>query len=155
MGGKKNKAVIDAWRALFGELQNGIRDNEDDLQVLNAWHQRCDDRFVELLYAMSIALGYRFSTEELRRGMYYPKGHVQREQAQVAILNGLRRIFEGSESLPMKITEAPGSAEAAKLQVQLTERMVTAYGEDGALKVRVLPELGGDRAELKEQSRRK
>ena len=38
----------------------------------------------------------------------------------------------------MKITDAPGSSEAAKLQAQLAEKMVTAYSEDGALRVRIL-----------------
>lgn len=136
----KNRAVINAWRALFGELHIGIRDGETDVQIINSWHQRCDDRLVELLAAMSAALGYPFSNEELRRGIYYPKGHVEREQAQLAILNGVRLLVEGKQSLPMKITEAPGSPELAKLQSQLTKKMARAYGEDGALKVRILSE---------------
>jgi hypothetical protein len=135
----RHRAVINAWRALFGELQNGLREGETDAQI-SAWHQRCDDRLVELLAAMSAALGYSFSQEELRRGIYYPRGHVEREQAQLAILNGVRQIVEGRQSLPMKITEAPASPELAKLQSQLTEKMVTAYGDDGALKVRLLQE---------------
>lgn len=134
----KNRAVINAWRGLFGELQNGLREGETDPQVVAAWNQRCDDRLVELLAAMSAALGYSFSQEELRRGIYYPRGHVEREQAQLAILSGVRQIVEGRQSLPMKITEAPASPELAKLQSQLTEKMVTAYDGDGALKVRIL-----------------
>ena len=137
---RKNRAVINAWRALFGELNNGLRQGETDQQLINAWNQRCDDRLVELLAAMSDALGYSFSQEELRRGIYYPRGHVEREQAQLAILNGVRLIVEGRQSLPINITEAPGSPELAQLQSQLTEKMVTAYGEDGALKVRILQE---------------
>jgi hypothetical protein len=97
---------------------------------------------------MSRALGYRFSDEELRRGIYYPKGHEARKQAHLAILNGLSRVLRGDDALRMKITEAPGSEVAAKLQTQLTEKMATAYGEDGALRIRILPEAGSrDRAE--------
>jgi hypothetical protein len=95
---------------------------------------------VGLLSAMSRALGYDFSDEELRRGIYYPKGHGDREQTQQAILTGLGRILRGEDSFRMKITEAPGSAEAAKLQAQLTEKMVTAYDAGGALRVRILTE---------------
>ena len=134
----KNRAVINAWRALFGELNSGVRDGETDVRLIDLWNQRCDDRLVELLAAMSAALGYKFSNEELRRGIYYPKGHVEREQAQLAILNGVRFLVEGKQPLLMKITDAPGSSEAAKLQAQLAEKMVTAYSEDGALRVRIL-----------------
>jgi hypothetical protein len=136
IGGKKHRAVINAWRSLFGELSNSPEPaSQSDLA---AWHGRCDDRLVELLAAMSAALGYRFTSEELRRGIYYPKGHGERENAQLAILYGLRRILEGKESLPMRIASVPGASESAALQAELTERMVTAYGEDGALKVRII-----------------
>jgi hypothetical protein len=62
---------------------------------------------------------------------------LERDQAQIAILHGLRAIMEGKVSLPMKLTEAPGSADAANLQKQLAERMVNAYDQDGSLKVRI------------------
>jgi hypothetical protein len=87
---------------------------------------------------MSKALGYSFSQEELRRGIYHPQGHAEREVMILTILSRLRSILEGKESLPMKITEAPVAApEVVKFQAQLTERMATAYGDDGALKVRI------------------
>jgi hypothetical protein len=43
----------------------------------------------------------------------------------------------------MKLTEAPVSPEAAALQKQLTERMVNAYDQDGALKVRIRSDDAG------------
>jgi hypothetical protein len=124
---EKNRAVINSWRALFGELGQGLSQGETDKTKIAAWNQRCDDRLVELLLSMSTALGYGFSAEELRRGIYYPQGNVEREEAQLGILHGLRAIMEGRVSLPMKLTEAPGSADAANLQKQLAERMVNAY----------------------------
>jgi len=133
----KNRTVINAWRALFGELNHGLAQGETDQSKIAAWNNRCDDRLVDLLLSMSTALGYRFSSEELRRGIYYPQGSVEREQAQLGILHGLRAIMEGRVSLPMKLTDAPGSADAANLQKQLAERMVNAYDQDGALKVRI------------------
>ena len=134
----KDRMVINAWRSLFGELNKGLKQGETDVQAIGSWHQRCDDRLVELLAAMSAALGYSFSSEDLRRGIYYPQGHVEREHAQLAILNGVRLLMEGKQSLPMKITEAPVSPELTKLQSQLTEKMTNAYADDGALKVRIL-----------------
>jgi uncharacterized protein DUF6680 len=139
----KNRAVINAWRALLGELNHGLAQGETDQSKIAAWNQRCDERLVDLLFSMSTALGYRFSSEELRRGIYYPQGSAEREQAQLGILHGLRAIMEGRVSLPMKLTEAPVSPEAAALQKQLTERMVNAYDQDGALKVRIRSDDAG------------
>lgn len=137
---RRNRPVINAWKTLFGELQNGLKDGETDRQAITIWNQRCDDRLVDLLAAMSTALGYSFSQEELRRGIYYPRGNAEREQAQLAILNGVRLLVEGKQPLLMKVTEVPVVPELVKLQSQLTEKMVMAYGEDGILKVRILAE---------------
>jgi hypothetical protein len=136
-GGAADRKVIDAWRALFGELSNGPPDDNEDVNLARAWNDRISDRLVDLLSAMSTALGYTFSAEELRRGIYYPKGRFDLEQSQLAIMHGLSKIIQGHASLPMKITEVPGSGETAQLQTTLNEKMLRAYDEDGSLKVRV------------------
>ncbi|WLB58046.1 DUF6680 family protein [Bradyrhizobium japonicum] len=136
-GGAADRRVINAWRALFGELGNAPSDDNQDLNLARAWNERVTERLVDLLSEMSTALGYTFSEEELRRGIYYPKGRVDLEQSQIAIMHGLSKIVQGTASLPMKITEIPASPEAAKLQATLNEKMIGAYHEDGSLKVRV------------------
>ena len=85
----QNRNVINAWRTLFGELHNPP---VDEPNANRAWNQRIDDRLVELLSAMSRALGYRFSSEELRRGIYYPRAKVELEQAQLGVLLGARAV---------------------------------------------------------------
>lgn len=136
--GEKNKKVISTWRTLFGELTNPPMPALDPVTNI-AWNQRCSDRLVDLLSAMSKALGFDHSDEELRRGIYYPQGAYDREIAQQAVLNGVRKILEGGASLPVKMTEAPANPEAVELQKQLTERMVSAYDKDGSLRVRMQP----------------
>ena len=96
--------------------------------------------------AMSKALGYSFSDEELRRGIYYPQGRVKLEQSQTAVLDGLRMALEGKAPIPMKITEFPTSPELLAAQIALTENSAKAYGEDGALKVRIQGDVSGIRA---------
>src|SRR5882757_1825280 len=75
----KDRSVIDAWRTLFGELEHPPPENEPIANT--AWNQRCDDRLIDLLSAMSRALGQRFNNEELRRGIYYPRGKFELEQS--------------------------------------------------------------------------
>jgi hypothetical protein len=126
---RKDKEVINAWRALFGELNHGPGASADQAAIL-AWNGRCDDRVVDLLAAMSIALGFSFTKEELRRGIYHPQGNAEREQAQLAIPDGLRKILTGQASVPMAVTHFPVSEEAAKAQVELTRKAAAAYDEN-------------------------
>jgi hypothetical protein len=143
-GGKKDKEVINAWRSLFGEY-GAINPNAPD-EENRAWNRRIDDRLIALLLAMSRALGYAFAEEELRRGIYYPRGRVEIEQNQMAVLSGLRMALEGKLAIPMKITEFPNSPELLAAQIALTENSAKAYGEDGALRVRIQGEVSGVRA---------
>jgi hypothetical protein len=68
----KDRTVIHAWRALFGEFSAGATITGEP--ETRAWLQRIDDRLVALLSAMSAALGYDFSEEELRRGYLLSEG---------------------------------------------------------------------------------
>jgi hypothetical protein len=135
LGGAEDRAVINAWRALFGEYHNAPPDAAASGEF-RAWNDRISERIVALLSAMSKALGYDFSEEQLRRGIYYPKGRVDIEQTQLAILNGVRKIVEGGAALPMKVTEAPSSPELIAAQVEMMKKSAGAYDEDGALRVR-------------------
>jgi hypothetical protein len=138
-GGSSDKPVIDAWRALFGELAHGIEEGEQDAVILRAWNKRGDELLVALLSEMSKRVGHNFSMEELRRGIYYPRGRLELEQSYVSLLHGLSGILKGQNAIPMKITEVPGSGETAALQVTLNERMTRAYDDDGSFKVRMQP----------------
>lgn len=133
----KNKAVIVAWRSLFGELTQGLRGNEDttDSATVNAWTARCNEFYVVLERAMASALGFNFTDEELRRGIYYPRGHGEREAAQGAILKNLKSLLAGETAINMNVKELPVTKEAAAAQAALTERMTKAYTEDGGLKI--------------------
>lgn len=131
-----NRAVIAAWRSLFGELTQGLP-NDPDQPTVNAWNVRCNELYVKLESAMSVALGFNFTDEELRRGIYYPRGHNEREIAQLAILNNVKGLLEGKSALNMKVTELPGSPETAAAQTALLQQLLKAYTDDGALRVRM------------------
>jgi hypothetical protein len=133
---KHDREVRDAWKALFGELNNGPPADASE-SVFVASGMRRDDRLVDLLSAMSKAVGYSFSSEELRRGIYHPQGSVEREQAQLAVLDGVRKIVTGQASLQMAVKEFPSSPEIAQAQTDLARKAAAAYDEQsGALKVR-------------------
>jgi hypothetical protein len=132
----KDRDVVNAWRSLHGEYYQHPGEKATDAESL-AWSQRINDRLVSLLLAMSKALEYDFSEEQLRRGIYYPRGRVELEQNQLAVLHGVRKLLEGGLSLPMKITEAPSSPELLAAQIAMMKNSANSYGEDGALRVRM------------------
>jgi len=136
---QKDSAVVSAWRALFGELTQGLpADQSDRDQVtVNAWNTRCNELYVRLEGAMAKALGFSFTDEELRRGIYYPQGHGEREAAQLAIMRNLKALLGGETAIKMRVTELPVAPEAAAVQSALLERMAKSYTDDGALKVTV------------------
>jgi hypothetical protein len=132
----KDKAVINAWRELLGVLNHGPDATAEQAAQL-AWQTRTDDKVIELLTAMSTALGFTFTSEELRRGSYHPQGSAEREQAQLAILDGLRKIFSGKATFPMAVKELPVSEELVQAQIELTRKASSAYdAETSALKVK-------------------
>ena len=137
LGGSKDKAVINAWRALFGEYSHGRSENRTP-EEQSAGNRRMDNCLVALLLAMSAALGYSFSEEELRRGIYYPQGRVDVEESQLIVLHGLRLLLQGQLAIPMKVTEFPSSPELTAAQIAMAERAANAYDDEGALRVRML-----------------
>lgn len=135
-GGVKDRAVINAWRSLFGEYQSGPSAGAPDVQFV-AWNDRVADRLVSLLAAMSAALGYDFGEEQLRRGIYYPQGRMDLEQTQLAILRGVRQLVAG-DAIPMKITEVPSSPELLAAQIDMMQKSAKSYSKDGPVMVRLV-----------------
>jgi hypothetical protein len=85
-GSPKDVAVVDAWRLYADNLNSKPG---DDPSLVTAWLNRGDDLFVDLLAALSKALGYKFDKVHLRRGIYYPIGHFEIEATLRSIQSGL------------------------------------------------------------------
>jgi hypothetical protein len=133
----KDKAVTTAWKNLLDELNAGIHENVKDEATIFAWQKRCDELSVELLFALSTALGFQFSKVELKRGIYYPRGHFAREPLQNSISENLARLLAGDMSLKMEVTSFPTSDDALKLQEQLQKGMLAALSGESELHVKI------------------
>jgi hypothetical protein len=120
--------------------------------IVVAWNRRCDDLFVDLLFAISTALGFQFTKVELRRGIYYPRGHFELETAQKAILANVGRLLAGELALPMKVTEFPVSADALEKQTRLQVQLLEAL-HDGKLHVSVEEKNKADAEDDSSQTR--
>jgi hypothetical protein len=131
---KADKQVVDNWRSLFGELNNAPVYDPAHPAVTIAWIERCNDRLNDLLVAMSKALGRTHSEEEIRRGIYYPKGRVDYEQSHLAILGGLQSVLAGDKAIKI---QASASGSGSELQLSVLEKLNRAYDETGAMRVRI------------------
>jgi hypothetical protein len=135
----KDRAVREAWHSLFGELTQGLVGvDESNQDNVNRWNERVSEFYVQLERAMAKALGYTFTDEQLRRGIYYPRGHNEREQAQLAILHNLKLLLGGETAINMRVKELPVTAEAAATQEALQRKLMAAYADDGSLKITVV-----------------
>jgi hypothetical protein len=133
--GAKEKAVIDTWRIYFDRLNEKV--NETDPAALATWHNRNDDAFVELMYAMSQALKYDFDRVQLKRGVYYPRSQAENEAALRAIQQGLVKVLGGDQAIAMDIQSLPITKEAAELQSKINEQYLKALSGQGALHVAI------------------
>ena len=91
---KKSRTVVDAWKAYLDHLNDGSVSSE-------VWATRGDDLFVDLLYAIAIALGYEFDKTHLRRAAYYPRGHGEADWDAQNIRRGFREVLEGKRWIPI------------------------------------------------------
>jgi uncharacterized protein DUF6680 len=131
----KAKAVTTAWKILLDELNTKV--DENDKNAIAAWTRRCDDYSVDLLFAFSAAMGFKFNKVELKRGIYYPRGHHEMEASQRAILANLEKLLAGERSLPMNVTGFPVSEEALKLQMEVQQKLLKALTGEGEMHVQM------------------
>lgn len=102
----REREVINRWRIYADQLNIALPEPPTQAQQ-EAWVQRADDLFIDLLFALSEALGYSFDRVQLRRAVYRPRGHGEVEVRQDIIQRGIAGLFTGETALPMKVTEFP------------------------------------------------
>jgi hypothetical protein len=131
-----DKAVTTAWKNLLDELGDNSG-NSTDQGILAAWQKRYDELSVKLLFALSKTLGFQFSEVELKRGIYYPRGHFEREALQNVISQNIARLLTGQTALKMDVTSFPGSKEANELQEELQRGILAALSGEKEIHVKV------------------
>ena len=100
---KSEKAVTNSWKNYNSHL------NDKTFESFEAWTRHGDDLFTKLLYEMSRALGYDFDEVQLKRDAYKPEAHVNLENAQLTVLDGLAKIVNNTSTLPIRIVENPST----------------------------------------------
>lgn len=130
---KKEKPVVDAWSNYLDHLSQSIdQKTEAEMAVLA---ERSNELFTELLYAMSVALGYNFTKVHLKRAVYYPRAHSDAELVQGYIRDSLIKILSGQQPIPITVAGLPVSQEALDQQQKIQDAIFNALSGKGALQV--------------------
>jgi len=97
---QKEKNVLNAWKIYLdhlntpGELSGAVLDN---------WILRKDDLLADLLYEISLAIGYDFDKVYLKRSIYLPRAHGDQFLDNDTIRHNLAQILDGKKPLPIRL----------------------------------------------------
>lgn len=97
---KKEKAVVEAWKAYHDHLRNGD-------PAAAHWLSTRVNLQVELLHAMAVVLDYDFDKTHIKNSSYAPDYHFETEAQQAAIRKGIIEVLDGGRAVSMKVTNLP------------------------------------------------
>ncbi len=99
----KEKAVLEKWKIYLSHLNDVPRDYADPgyQGKLDIWDAKRKDCLVDLLYAMSQALGYSFGRVQVEKGIYVPQAHFNLEAELGLLRRGLLDIIFGKRPFPV------------------------------------------------------
>lgn len=133
---KREKLVIEAWRSYHSHLGTPVPEGDN-----TAFLQKREDLFVRLLRAISDAAGYSFDDTHLREMSYTPVYYGNVENDQTIIRQELAKILGGGKAIPVQLVV---SEESQQKQDAVANAILSQVGPDGVLRVRILPNEGGE-----------
>lgn len=98
----KDKSVIEAWRIYVRHLNT-----DSDVNNAMAWARDSLNYFYDVLFKISLALGYDYQKSELMQGVYHPKGHGEVEELQQELLANAVKVVKGEAALTMRVVNDP------------------------------------------------
>ena len=99
--GNKDQKVILAWKEYFDHL---CHDSSDE-KLIPIWSSKSDELFTELLYQMSISLGYKYDKVLIMRNAYSPKGLAEYDAQNILIRDNVLKVLKGDNFISVKMHE--------------------------------------------------
>jgi hypothetical protein len=106
------KTINETWKVFLDHHM------QQDAPLTDAWWQKRQDLFVDLLHLIAQFLGYGFSRSQLARDIYNPQAHGELETEQTIIRKGIVKLFNGEAALPMAVKEFPATMDEATFDNQ-------------------------------------
>ena len=118
---RNEKSVRDAWKLYLDHLSECPNDYQDPAYQakLDAWTTKTKELLVDMLYAMSLILGYSFDKVQLKKGAYTPKGFADLEFEQFLLRRGVLDVLYGKRGIPVMPFENPDRTTPEKSENQI------------------------------------
>lgn len=129
---KTEQSVLDAWHEYHDHL--GTQYDENSINILNV---KGDELFINLLYAISKDLGFKFDRVQLKKGAYSPVAHGNLELEQNALRRLAIKVLSGDGNLKMDIQSVPVNEEVLKSNIELHDKLSAALDGSGSLNVQI------------------
>jgi hypothetical protein len=96
----RDRKVVDSWKIYLSHLC------DQNYQPKEGWEQRRQDLLVDLLYDMSLAIGYSFDKSSIKTGAYSPQAYIDFEGENTETRRLWLEVLRGSRELPMRASVA-------------------------------------------------
>ncbi len=90
----QEKNVLDSWSLYVSHLRDHHYPEE-------TWGARRHELQVDMLYEMSVALGYSFDKVQIKSGSYYPALYEDKERDEKEIRESFLKILKGEKPFPI------------------------------------------------------
>lgn len=99
---KSCAAVQDAW-GLYRQHLRHVDSASEDQAIRQAWNNRANDLFADLLHQMAIDLNIPFSKSEITDNSYYPDAYLIDEISQQEIRHLLLKLLKNERQINIHV----------------------------------------------------
>ena len=92
------RKVMDCWRLYRNHLDDQAHIKRD----VDSWDNDRNKLLIDLLYEMSISLGYSYDKSQIQKGVYYPTGYADIENENTETRKLWLEVLRGQRQIPMK-----------------------------------------------------
>ena len=110
-----------AWKEYLNHLESLSYEPEQRARQIQSWTEKSEDFLAKLLFEMAKACGYDFDMVHLKRAIYSPEGHSERQREDLAIRQLVIELLLGRRNLGVSTQIQPVNEEAAEKGRQLLE----------------------------------
>jgi hypothetical protein len=129
----RERKVIVAWEEYLDHLNRFPQAEDAPAQI--AWNERGTDFLAHLLKTIGDSLGYEFTIVQLKRGIYYPRGHDEDIAARIGLRKIITELAQGNRNIPLDIKSFPVDPKAFQLQTDVYAALLSALSGSGAVNV--------------------
>lgn len=97
---RQDRRVIDCWKLYLAHLN-------DRNYPKDAWGARRADLLIDLLYEMSVSLGYSYDKSQIKSGTYYPHGYEDADSDNWETRKLWLEVLRGNRPLAMRAEVYP------------------------------------------------